>query len=245
MRFLKPAIRSALRRAGYDIIRFNQHAKRMHDLNRPLDLLDIVIHSRLQLKSDFFFIQIGANNGMRSDPLRSSILKYHLAGLLVEPLPDMFEQLKRNYCSESQLKFENAAIARSDGEVSIFRLSPDLPVEEWVHGVAAFDKRLIVRMAREMGLLDHVQEVRVPASTFASLIAKHGVTKADLLQIDTEGLDLEIIKMAFEAGFFPEIINFEYIHLSFEDRCESRRLLGENGYRFVDVFRDTLAIRNT
>jgi FkbM family methyltransferase len=244
MQFLKSAIRCILRRTGYDI---NRYTKSLDDLNRPLDLLEMAVRYRLQLRPgrDFFFIQIGANDGMRADPLRSTVLDCHLAGLLVEPLPDMFEQLKRNYSSENQLKFENAAITRNNGEVSVFRFSPDSPVCDDAHGVASLNKQWLMQRAQGMGLADHVQEVKVPALTFASLIAKHGIAGADLLQVDTEGFDLEIIKMVFDAGFFPAIINFEYIHLSFDDRCESRSILAANGYRFIDGFRDTLAIRDS
>ncbi len=244
MKLVKTAVRTLLRRAGLDIVRY---AERLDDLNRPLDLLDLAIRWRLQLfpQHKFFFIQIGANDGVRHDPLRATILDCHLTGLLVEPLPDMFEELKRNYKSETQLKYENAAITGTDGEVSIFRLSPDAPVEDDVKGIATFNRRWIEEIALGMKLSDRVQEVRVPAITFKSLIDKHAVSGVDLLQVDTEGFDWEVVKMAFQAGIFPEIINFEYVHLSLEDRCESRRVLAVNGYRFVDGFRDTLAIRKS
>ena len=242
MSFLTSLIRSGIRRLGYDIIRY---CDRMDLYNRPLNILELVVHSSFVQKQDFFFIQIGANDGKRSDPMRSSIIELRLPGLLVEPIPDLFEQLKQNYASSPQLSFENVAIARHNGEISLFRISPDAHVEDWVHGIVTYDRRWIEGMAKRRGLNNvYVEEIKVPTLTFKSLIQKYNIDAATLLQVDAEGMDLEIIKMAFDACFFPQIINFEFIHLSPKERVESRRLLVENGYRYVDIFRDTLALRN-
>ncbi len=46
-------------------------------------------------------------------------------GILVEPVPDLFAQLFRNYsiCKE-RLRFENLAIADRDGVLPFYRLAP-------------------------------------------------------------------------------------------------------------------------
>jgi hypothetical protein len=43
------------------------------------------------------FIQVGANDGIFGDPLREHILAHKWRGVLVEPQPEIFEQLKANY----------------------------------------------------------------------------------------------------------------------------------------------------
>lgn len=43
----------------------------------------------------FFFLQIGANDGRRADPLRKLVMRHKLTGLAVEPLPDIFMELKK------------------------------------------------------------------------------------------------------------------------------------------------------
>ena len=48
-------------------------------------------------KDDFFFIQVGANDGLMCDPIRQFIVKHSWGGILVEPVPDYFELLKKNY----------------------------------------------------------------------------------------------------------------------------------------------------
>jgi hypothetical protein len=44
---------------------------------------------------NFFFVQIGANNGQRFDPIYELVTRHKLAGLAIEPLPDLFEELKK------------------------------------------------------------------------------------------------------------------------------------------------------
>src|SRR5690348_13962179 len=58
------------------------------------------------------FIQIGSNEGvMSTDPLCALILKEHWQGVLIEPVPRIFEKLKENYAGCPQLHFENVAIS--------------------------------------------------------------------------------------------------------------------------------------
>lgn len=188
-------------------------------------------------------VQVGANDGVRADPLRSYILQHHPRGVLVEPLPDMFESLKANYAGEPQLAFENAAIALEDGERELFRFALDAPVADYMHGMATFDERKIRAIARARGLDGYVQKVKVPAMTFQSLVTKHRIDKISLLQIDAEGFDFEVIKMAIASATLPEVINYEFVNLTLKDRVESCKLLAERGYFFVHGVEDTLAIR--
>lgn len=43
------------------------------------------------------FIQIGANDGLRNDPVREFIIRDRWQGILVEPLPAVFAMLQHNY----------------------------------------------------------------------------------------------------------------------------------------------------
>ena len=201
-------------------------------------MLELVIEHYLRSDPTFNFVQIGANDGVRWDELHPIIVRHHLTGLLVEPLPDMFDQLRQNYRSEPQLSFENAAVALETGTRTLFRVKPDGDVPDYAHGWASFSKGAIAANFKR-----HLQEVTVPTVTVKDLLEKHGIARITLLQVDTEGYDYEILKMFFQEGVFPEIINFEYIHLSYNDYLDCRRSLVDNGYRFIDTLMDTLAIR--
>jgi len=59
------------------------------------------------------FLQIGANDGLRNDPIREHILRNQWDGVLVEPIPGIFEILVNNYNKLPELEFVNAAISSS------------------------------------------------------------------------------------------------------------------------------------
>ena len=44
---------------------------------------------------NFFFIEIGAHDGIYVDPIHRFIVKHKWKGILVEPIPYLFELLKR------------------------------------------------------------------------------------------------------------------------------------------------------
>lgn len=63
----------------------------------------------------FYFIQIGANDGVTGDDLRKFIEKYNWHGILVEPVPHVFKRLQNNYSGFKHLIFENSAISTKTG----------------------------------------------------------------------------------------------------------------------------------
>ena len=95
---------------------FGYRIEKLRDtVKAPIDVLDLLLTKVSAERSDFFFVQIGANNGLTDDPLRQFVTKYHWHGCLVEPQPQVFQQLLKNYAQEKQLAFENSAIADRDG----------------------------------------------------------------------------------------------------------------------------------
>jgi FkbM family methyltransferase len=228
-----------LRRLGYDVIRYEEK------FEHPFDLLDLVLRDYLSKNEDFYFVQIGASNGIRGDQLYPLICQFHLKGLLVEPLPDQFEELKQNYADHPQLVFENCAIAEENGHRSMFRFVRNAAVPDWAYGLASFDRTHLTKFKDVEHLGKYVEEIQVPTMTYARLIDKHGIDHISLLHVDTEGYDFEILKMALEEDIYPEIINFEHEHLSAKDNLECKQRLLKNNYLFVKYGRDILAIHNT
>ena len=210
---------------------------------KPFNVLKFVVDRVLQSDPEFYFVQIGANDGLRADPIRPLVMQYHLRGLLVEPMPDIFKELKANYASEPQLSFENCAIGNRDGLTSLYRFMRDTPVpNDFFHGLARNDKEYMVNRAKSLGLLKYIEELHVPTLTFSSLLKKHEVKNLSLLQVDTEGYDFEILKMLFSYSIFPQIINYEWSELSYDDRRECKLMLLDKGYSFIDCGSDTLCL---
>lgn len=230
---LKTIVKSLFKIFGLDVVWYTP------ELNRPFNILPLLIKERLALKVPFFFVQVGANDGVLDDPLRDLILEHNLTGLLVEPLPDMFETLKENYRSQNELFFENIAISDVEGGAVIYRVRKDADVPYGFHGLASFSRS---HLRKEGAQEKDIEECRIRTSTFSKVFEKYNIKHITLLQIDTEGYDFEIIKLAFSCGIRPEIINYEHCHLRPAIKYECKKFLDANDYMFIEVGKDTIAV---
>jgi FkbM family methyltransferase len=237
---MKLVIQRVLNRLGYEVRRLRPPSK------APLlNVLSLVVEDYLKRKEargdgDFYFVQIGANNGISVDPMRPYILKHHWRGILVEPHPTAFAQLVENYRAEPQLAFENAAIAEHDGVTSLYSPKHRAGIGDLTLA-SSFDRAAVARISRHYGT--EVEELSLPALTIQSLLAKHGVRSIDLVQIDAEGFDDRIVAMFARSGVLPAIFHFEIGSLPPERYRTCLDLLAELGYRIVTVGLDAVAYR--
>ena len=88
-------------------------------------LYNSIVDAYAERNADFFFIQVGANDGVRNDPIGPKVKKYGWHGVLIEPQPDLFEKLKENYRGYGGLHFENAAVSSVPGIVSLHKVKDD------------------------------------------------------------------------------------------------------------------------
>lgn len=221
----------------------------------PVDLAALVT-AYVAGHGECFFLQIGAHTGSDGDPLSEVVRALRLPGILVEPQAAQFEALLASCANQPQLILERAAIAADDGEAALYKVRPDF----WeAHGfpaglasqVSSLDREQVGRVVEIFGggALRRAEEAwleieRVPALTFGSLLAKHGVTSFDLLQIDTEGFDFEVLKMVDWQRHRPALVNYETVNLSVEDRIAAWALLRGLGYSlYASNIYNTVAVR--
>ena len=198
---------------------------------------------------DFFFIQIGACDGLKFDPIRKYVLENDWNGILVEPTPHNFDLLQKNYKQAPNLIFENAAITQKDGEIEMYTISPEgyeeLP--DWAVGISSIhnDKNALSEeyWKSEKGQIHakngysyeliekHKKKINVNALTLVSLLEKHQVKRVDLLVIDTEGHDYPILQQLSTINIKPKLIRFEINNMSPEELSSSYKLLRSLGYK--------------
>jgi FkbM family methyltransferase len=192
-------------------------------------LLDLVLRPR----GEFFFVQLGANEGGEGDPIYRLVRQYQLPGLLVEPQTTVFEKLKAAYRGMDQVRLANVAVARERGTMTLYKLNPKF-AHLYPHdpsGIASLSRDHIAKHIRGgEGIPDLIIEETVQTVPLAELLEAHQINRIDLLQIDTEGFDFEILKMVDFRRFQPTLINLEHLHLSPEDRDACIRLLLNEGY---------------
>lgn len=66
---------------------------------------------RRALRPDFFFVNIGANDGISNNPIYPFLRDHGWGGIAVEPLEPLFAELERNYRGFPRVILERAAIA--------------------------------------------------------------------------------------------------------------------------------------
>lgn len=245
---MKKLIKRIIKYFGYEIVR-----------NCPpqIDFISLVSLLLYKEPKNFFFVQIGANDGKKNDPIYDLVIKYKLSGLLVEPLNGAFQSLLKNYSGNNNLIFENAAISNKEGFQSMYEIKKEFQdiyekyTKEKATMMSSFNKDHVRKyLRRGMGEFfkdkqvdDYINEVQVKTISFDTLMQKHRVKNIDLLQIDTEGFDFEIIKMVDFNKYSPKLINYESVHLNASDRAQCESLLKEKGYLLLNNKADTYAIK--
>src|SRR6476620_2449700 len=137
--------------------------------------------------SDVFFVEVGANDGVSFDPLHTYIIRHRWRGLLVEPLPDLFRQLKETYKQCTGLIFENMAIAEKPGCRDMYRIATDVltngTLPAWTKGIASFfnDRNALggyrIPASTFEQIRSHITVEKVMCDTLDNLLRKHAITK--------------------------------------------------------------------
>ncbi|PID92057.1 MAG: methyltransferase FkbM [Bacteroidetes bacterium] len=229
---------------GYSLYKKSFHEKKYIEKRdfRPLEQLFY-----RHLHPDFYFVQIGANDGVSFDPIYELVMREQLRGIALEPLPDIFLKLQENYAGNPRVELVNAAIHKNEKQLPIYRVDPKAGgLPEWVKGIGSFNKDHHKLSQIDSGLIitETVQCMSLP-----ELIDSYAISHIDLLQIDTEGYDCEIIAMIDFSVMKPGIISFEHgIHdgiMSYEGYQHCQRLLMDQGYEIMTLKRDAIAyLRN-
>jgi FkbM family methyltransferase len=229
----KVAIQGILNRFGYQLVGRQRFDNLIAEIAATkvaswgaIDVLKFVIQDYITSHPKPFFIQIGANDGITDDVFRTYILDHSLEGVLVEPQPGPFARLVQNYQEHSGLRFENAAIGRSDGIAPLYGFTgtlKDLPLDVFT----SFSYDQVATVKKNLDIPFRIERYDVPTMTFQTLLSKYGVKKLDILIIDTEGYDFEILKMIDFGVVCPAIIQFEYTHLPPADKVACYKMLVE------------------
>jgi FkbM family methyltransferase len=187
---------------------------------------------REKRQGDVFFLQVGANDGRTHDPLHNAIRQHHWRGILVEPVPTMFEALQANYAGVPGLAFEQVACADRPGVLPFFRIrNHEQHAWDGVRGLSSLNRDIIrPHFASDEEFARFVEEVPVQIVTAEDLLARHGVARVDLVLIDTEGADARVLDGFAVERWRPEILMMEHLHLSPEDRARVNHRMHALGY---------------
>lgn len=198
-------------------------------------------------------LQIGAMDGVAFDPVHALIRTFGWHGVLVEPMPDMFEALKKNYAGCEGLAFVNKAVAEHDGEIEMTRIDPKAVESGTLPGGALGistmmpDRGVIGCYAEGLSAEDAAvfnsckRVVRVPCCTMETLLRAQNVEKVDALVIDVEGADWMVLRQFPIERYRPRVVYMEIDHLPQKEKLETFTFLSKAGYQLrVDEMRENL-----
>jgi FkbM family methyltransferase len=214
-----------------------------------LGLRDL-LHEFALIHPSATFAEIGANDGRQHDHLQPYLFEGRWRGVMVEPVPYVFERLQRNYAGVEGVALENAAITDHDGEVPFFHLVDATDAEraqlpDWYDGIGSLDKGFLLKHAKHMpDIADRIVERTVPALTFESLIVKHELFELDLLVVDVEGADWHVLRGIDLDAWQPVLVIYEHFHLTPADREAARAHLDSAGYATREEGFDTVGLRS-
>ena len=191
---------------------------------------------RARQKGTIHVLQIGAFDGHACDPLLEVLQNENVSAILVEPQKIPYERLVERYATNPRVSLINAAVAERDGVVKLY--VPDSGVSPQASLIAQHHRRF-GSDAKE------VRELEVPSVSVSSLVTLFDGERLHLLQVDTEGMDYQILKWFFDAGVEPDVLNFESLHLSRTERLASRQLLNASGYWWIESNQDTFALKES
>ncbi len=197
------------------------------------------------------FLQIGANDGLRSDPIREFVVRDAWKGLMIEPIPTSYELLVENYkyLSGRELFFLNAAVTEAHGGNIPFytydeEKMDDYTLEEKMDYLrkASFDRKHLENFAHSKNKNPDnlIKEVQIPTVNINLLADEYPIlNQLNLLVIDAEGHEWVILKSLEFNRIKPDIIFYESHNLSADK--DPGKYLQENGFDLTKIGGDTLA----
>ncbi len=198
------------------------------------------------------FIQIGANDGLRNDPLRPLIIRDDWQGVLIEPLPTVFPILKENYSylRNPGLVFTNAAITVDGQEkLSFWSFTEDFLQAQSLEArldylrKASFDREHVARfLPADKKAEEVLREIQVPCLSLETVVSSQLPRQPlHLLVIDAEGYESTLIPGIDFSVVRPEAVFFESEHLGPDQDSVFGHLRGF-GYSIEKVGLDSMAI---
>ena len=199
------------------------------------------------------FVQIGANDGLRNDPLRPLIVRDDWQGVLVEPLPTVIPLLERNYAylERPGLVVLNAAVVAESGATLEFWtfteefLAEQTPADRLDYlRKASFERDHVVGFVPSGRAADDVlTSIDVATTTVDQVVRDHLPRRPlHLVAIDAEGFEATLIPGIDFSELDVEAVFFESEHLG-DDQARVFEHLRDHGFALRPVGLDTLATR--
>lgn len=202
---------------------------------------------------DFDVIQVGAHIG-KGDRVFDEVEAGNIrSGILLEPIPGLFDQLKRNYeVFSGDFRFVNAALHPTLKEATLEYVTDVRGLPDWSCAIGSMVPRVKqkhIQMIEDLsGRTPEFSTITVPCVNFDDLFFEYSIESVESLYIDTEGMDKEVLMNFPFHRCLPKRIVFEHAHLEPDDLQHAMALLSGLGYELrvdgIDYIADLSAESN-
>jgi len=158
-------------------------------------------------------LQIGSHIGNTPNDPIYNLVNENTKLILVEPVPYLFNELKKNYKSKNikDITFINKAVSDSIKEIDLY--IPSLKnnfnnFPYYASQLSSVNKDHIERHLKNL----ITEKIKVKTTTINNIIETYNIKNIDLLHTDTEGHDYNIL-MSYDFIIKPKYIMFEYKHI--------------------------------
>jgi len=207
-----------------------------------------VLYRILSEKNHVRYLQIGGNDGVMADPMFDFVTRHstRVSGLVVEPLPHLFQALSRNYRNFPSIRLVEIAIHDRESTMEMYFVDPSSVTRKNRHlaGIASFNPQHWERT----GLLNEsqIRQQTVPCIPLMQLIELHDLADIDVFVSDTEGYDFHILKALDLQKVRPSVIRFEHglpnQMMSEVEFAQITKQLNEFGYQMIREDYDATAL---
>lgn len=244
--FLKNTLKRLLERHGISVSRTDEN------------LFDIVL--RATLNNGGSVIQVGANDGVSNDPIREYLFDFDGQVFLIEPQPDAFDRLHKNWApAPSNVNLINCALTEMDGRIVMYRIAP-AKITQYrklyrryanASGITSLKRshveNFLIKVAGssipQNEISNWISTIEVDGISVSNFIERYKIEKVALLQIDAEGQDFVILNQFPDAGIVPNVVNFEIKNLAVSDQNEIVKRLLQLSYTTYKHKGDMLAFK--
>jgi FkbM family methyltransferase len=230
----KQRLQGWLRELGYDVKGVRHTPRQLLDpaLGRALEFDDVICRHMFEHEPACVFVQVGAYDGVSTDPLHKYIARCGWRGVMLEPQPLPASQLRSLYAETPGVRVVEAAVDHERGWRSLYTVEGGDELPQWVGSVASFDRAHVARHeAFAPGIAAKIRELKVGCVTFDDVLGWLPDGRLDLLQIDAEGADAYLLSLFPFERVRPAIVQWEVHHLTRAEQEGALERLCGLGYR--------------
>jgi FkbM family methyltransferase len=230
---VKQALKELLSRFNYRVegTRYTPRHLFRPECVRTLQFDDVICRYMFEHGQVCTFIQVGAYDGVSTDPLRPYIERCGWRGVMVEPQPGPAAQLRGLYGDNANIIILEAAVESKRMTRTLYTVDSNV-LPKWAGGMASFDRGHILRHDYLLpGIEKFIRGVHVDCIPFAEIIeVQPGGMRLDLLQIDAEGTDGQILSWFPFDQLKPSIVHWEIKNMTKLEQEATLDLLCSHGY---------------